>query len=281
MTRPTVGTVGARITRVDWASRRYTPAANRNFRAVPHLGLVILLAATLASPSPSPAPASAPADTCGAPRSNLLALLNRPSIGYSPCTAKPGERVAEIGYANSAGDGGTLASYPQGFFRFGAASNLEVDAIAGGTADSGFGVKYEWWHDGSHALATDFLYTAPTGSAAQTAGAPTQTLNLDYAWPLRGNFSAAATMGLQENGARFASLLPSAVVAYQWSPRAQAFVEAYGQTRVSTQGGSLFGMDASLQYLLTPDIEIDVESARTISNGTRAHSIGFGFGIRF
>jgi hypothetical protein len=245
---------------------------------------MILILVLAARPSPAPTPSPGPArsaDTCGAPRSNLLALLNRPSIGYSPCAAKPGERIAEFGYANASGAGGTLTSYPQGFLRFGAAPNLELDAVAGGTADSGFGAKYEWWHDGSHAFASDFLYTAPTGGAAQTAGAPTETVNLDYSLPIAGNFSAAATLGMQENGARFGSFLPSAAIADQWSPRAQAFIEAFGQTRVSTRGGSLFGMDASLQYMLTPDVEVDVEGARTISNGARAHSIGFGFGVRF
>src|SRR5581483_3613802 len=157
--------------------------------------------------------------------------------------------VAELGYANAAGTGGTLATYPQGFIRFGTTRSLELDAIAGGRFDSGFGAKYETWHDGEHALAFDFLYTLPTGSPAYTAGAATQTVNLDYAAPLAGNFTLSSTVGVQSGYAaaldgasgRFVSLLPSVAVTDQWSPRAQAFVEAFGQTRTRPDGGALFG----------------------------------------
>src|SRR5579872_1303106 len=104
----------------------------------------LLFTAVLAvSPSPSPSPTPAP-DVCGAPRSNLLATLNRPSIGYSACAAKPGDVIAEIGYQNGSGYART-AQLPQGFIRFGTSPDLELDYIgpayalnwAGGTLTRG------------------------------------------------------------------------------------------------------------------------------------------------
>lgn len=201
--------------------------------------------------------------------------MDRPSIGYSPCAVRAREFLAEAGWTSNSGS--------SGFLRYGLAPNFEADAIAGGAADSGIGMKYEWWHDGSRALATDFLYTAPTGTAAFSAGAPTETLNLDYAMPLSGNLALATTLGAQSthNGARFFTWLPSVVVSDQWSPRAQAFVEAFAQSRTRPDGGSQLGLDAAFQYVLTPDIELDIETGRTISDATRSHYIGFGFGARF
>lgn len=247
--------------------------------------MILIFGAMLtAAPSPSPSP-----DPCGGTHSNLLAALDRPSIGYSPCAAKPHETVVEAGYSNAAGASGLLATYPQGFIRYGAARNLEVDVLANGRFDSGIGAKYEWWHDDTRAFATDFLYTVPTGGAAFTAGGPIATVNADYAFPLSSRFGFAATLGAQSsyaaalNGSagRFFSLLPSFVVSDQWNPRAQAFVELYGQTRTRPDGGALLGGDAAFQYMLAPQLELDLEMGRTANDVTRSHYVGFGFGARF
>lgn len=249
--------------------------------------MILILAASLATPSPSPSPAAS--DVCGGQHTGLLAALDRPSIGFSPCAVKPGEGLAELGYSNAWGPGGSLATYPQGFVRFGAAPNLELDLIAGGRFDSGFGAKYEFWHGGGRALASDFLYTAPTGAAAFTAGGPTETLNVDYSMSISPVLGFATTVGAQSgfaatrngNSGRFFNVLPSAVLSDQWNPRAQAFVEAYGQSRTRPDGGALFGMDAAVQYLLAPQLEIDVEAGRTVTDVTRSRYAGFGFGVRF
>lgn len=247
-----------------------------------NLGIVLIFAAALASPAPPPSPSPA-ADPCGAAHTNLLAALNRPSIGYSACAVKRGEAILEAGYANAAGSRGTTPNYPQGFFRYGAAPELELDFIDNGKFDSGAGLKYEFWHDDSRALAVDLLFTAPTGNARYTAGAATQTFNLDYAVPLSSRFGAGLTLGMQNGyaGGRFFSLLPSAVVSDQWNPRAQAFVEAFAQTRTQPGGGELFGTDAALQYLIAPELEADVEAGRTVVNGSVSHYAGFGLGVRF
>jgi len=232
----------------------------------------------------------------------MLATLNRPSIGFSACAAKPGDAIAELGYGNAASEQGRLSTWPQGFLRFGAARDLEFDVIgpaygaqnfsgvqSHGFFDSGIGAKYELWHDDARALAVDFLYTIPTGAAAFSAGAPTETFNVDYTTPLSKLFSFATTLGTQSSYAaslrggssRFFTVVPSAVLTDQWNSRAQAFVEAFGQTRIRPDGGSLFGMDAAVQYLLTPQTEIDVEVQRTVSDVERSHAFGFGFGVRF
>lgn len=254
--------------------------------AVPNLGMILILAAAA---TVTPAPSPPPADVCGGAQTSLLAALDRPSIGYSPCAVKRGESLFELGYSNASGPRGNVPAYPQGFFRFGTGRGLELDVIEAGRFDSGFGAKYEFWHDGDRALAADFLYTAPTGAAAFSAGAPTQTLNADYTFALSSVLSVASTVGVQSDYAaaldgkssRFSSVLPSVVLTDQWNPRAQAFVEGFAQTRTRPDGGSLFGIDAAVQYLLTARLEIDLEAGRSITDVDRSHYVGFGFGARF
>lgn len=258
--------------------------------------MILILAAVTATPSPSPSP-----DVCGGTHTNLLATLNRPSIGFSACAVKPREFLAELGYQNSTLENGRATQYPQGFLRYGVTTNWEVDVIgpayglAGGDVnrsgffDSGLGAKYEIWHDANAAFATDLLYTLPTGAAGFTTGGATQTLNLDYSTSLSSIFSFATTVGgastyaasLNGEEGRFFTLLPSAVITDQWNPRAQAFIEAFASTRTRPDGGSLFGQDIAFQYLLTAQFELDVEAGQTVDDTGYSHYVGFGFGARF
>lgn len=266
-----------------------------------NLGIILILAVA-ANPAPAASPAASPApDPCGsASGTALLSALNRPTIGFSPCAVKPGESVFELGYANQAGDT-AQATYPQGNLRFGVAPNLELDVLGpnydvarGATAqrgflDSGIGAKWEAAHDAQSAAGFDFLYTVPSGAAAFTTGAPAATVNFDYSRSLSQRIGFGTTIGVQSTAAaslagnvhRFATLVPSVVFTDQFNPRAQLYAEAYGQTKIRPDGGTLFGLDGGLQYLLTPALELDVEAGRTSTDLARAHYVGAGIGVRF
>jgi hypothetical protein len=148
---------------------RFAAAACIGFAASLPAGMG-LASAQLASPPPASAPTppagTAPrtADPCGGP-GRLLATLNRPTVGYSPCAVKAGTAVFELGYQNqvtgSATSGSTQSQVPQNFLRFGVARNFEADvigpnyertrtyaagvgnAVTAGVADYGLGFKYE------------------------------------------------------------------------------------------------------------------------------------------
>jgi hypothetical protein len=268
-----------------------------------NLGIIVIFVA-LASPAPSPSPAAPAAnDPCGGSTTNLLATLNRPTIGFSACAVKPRQSLWELGYNNVLqSDGTRVAIYPQGFIRFGAAPQVELNIIgpnyqvqnaAGsvqrGFADSGIGAKYEFFQDESNVAAIDFLYSVPTGAPTFTAGAPIATLNLDYGRSLSPASGFGTTLGVQSSyaqdlsghSARFMSLLPSVSFTTQTNARTQFYAEVYGQTRIRPDGGTLFGIDGGVQYLLTPTVEIDAELGQTVTDLSRAHYIGFGLGLRF
>ncbi len=266
-----------------------------------NLGIILILA-TLASPAPSPSPSAGPAaDPCGGATTNLLATLNRPTVGFSACAVKPRESLWELGYANLIqNDGSHAAVYPQGFIRFGASPRLEWDVVgpnyftqkAGvlqrGFLDGGVGAKYEFFSSPSDVAAVDVLYIFPTGSALFTAGAPVATLNFDYGHSLSPVAGVATTIGVQSSfaqtldgrAARFMSLLPSVAFTIQSNPRTQFYAEWYGQTRIRPDGGTLFGVNGGIQFLLRPNVEIDAELGQTVTDLERGHYFGFGISVR-
>lgn len=277
-----------------------------NLRIV--LTLIVLLATALtralADPAPSPSPSSSPAsDPCG--DTALLATLNRPTIGSAACSVKPGALVGEFGYTNeqivTANSRAASVTYPQGFLRFGVSRDLELDingpvfavqSAAGmtqrGALDSGLGFKWEYAHDESSAAAIDFLQTFGIGNPSVGGGTSTTTFNFDYGRSFSSALGFGVTLGVQSNDgtaldgstARFVTLLPSVSITDQIRNNLQLYAETYGQTRLRPDGGSRFAIDGGAQYLVSPRFELDFEAGRTVTDVSRSHYYGFGFGVK-
>lgn len=268
-----------------------------------NIGTIVILAAAALLPSPAPAARATPQpDPCGKAHTNLLAALNRPTVGYSACAVKAHTAVAEEGYQKQFGTDSN-AIFPQGFERFGLARNVEVDLIGpsferksrggmaqSGALDSGVGAKLELWHNATDVAAIDLLYTVPSGNRPFTIGAPTQTMNVDVSHAITSRFSAAATFGLQSTAApdargrtaRFLTLLPSVAITQTIGSRAQLYAEAFGTTRLHPDAsGGMFGIDYGAQYMVTPRLEVDLEQGATRTNASRNTYYGFGFGVAF
>lgn len=229
---------------------------------------IVLILGLLTTPAPSPSPAADPCAAGG--RTSLLAAMDRPTIGFSACAVRQGESVVEAGYQNASG-AAPGAQYPQALLRVGFAPNWEADvAPAGhGTAQTAYGAKWEASHGAQDALAFDLL-SAP-GSA---------TINLDYSRTLSAVLGTGVTVGVQR-GASVTALLPSAVLTAQFNARSQAYAEAFAQMPSGAHAGSLFGVDAGVQYLIAPSVELDLELGRTATGRAKSAYIGTGFGVRF
>lgn len=259
---------------------------------------VACLPALAALPAPSPPPA---ADPCGGETTNVLATIDRPTIGFSACAVKTHQWLDEYGYANEQRSDGTRAvTYPQGIERYGLLPNVELDAIgpafgvnrdaaalAGGWFDSGLGAKVEVAHTARNVFGFDLLYTAPTGSPGFSAGAPTYTLNLDASHALSPAISLATTIGFasaagQNAGStqRYGTLLPSVVVTDAFDAQTQVYLEAYGATHTAPGAGGRFALDGGIQFMLNPQFEIDAELGQSLTDVARSHYFGFGIGLR-
>jgi hypothetical protein len=253
--------------------------------------------------APSPAPSAAPADPCGGPQ-RLLATLNRPTIGYSPCAVAPGSIVFEEGYqaqenGTNARGASILDQYPQSFIRYGVSSRFEADLIgpndnhlagrADGFSDSGVGFKYEFVPRGHATVGIDGLFTSPNGSRAFTTGVATQTVNLDLSYGLTGTLaigttlSAQATGGLRADGTpvRYGVFEPSVVLTDDLPHALQAYGEYVYVSKIAPASGGRAFVDGGFQQLLGERFEVDVEAGQSLTplRAERFHYLGVGFGL--
>lgn len=190
---------------------------------------------------------------------------------------------------------------PQGFLRFGVADNFELDVIGPnvlwqsdgvrsvGLADSGIGFKYSVPPTQRWQLGIDGLYTSPNGARAFTTGNAAYTFNFDTSYGITPNTSVGATLsigstgGFGQSGAhvRYGEFMPSFLVIEQINDISQAYIEYVDVSRVSPDVGNRAFFDAGIQYLLTANLELDVEYGRTITGAPALHFdyFGAGFGV--
>ncbi|MGH7738131.1 MAG: hypothetical protein ACREMP_09745 [Candidatus Tyrphobacter sp.] len=256
----------------------------------------VLVATAVASPTPSPSPSPNPC-------AGLLAELNRPTIGYSPCVAQPGTAVFELGYQHQHNaDASSHDQIGQGFLRFGLASRVEADVIgpsdlvrhasggsAYGLADFGLGFKYELDATQRWQIALDGLYTEPNGARAFTSGDSTFTANVDAAYQATPSLSFASTLAFGASGgfgatgehARYGVFMPSVLALYQFDDRTQAYAEYVNVSRTAPDLGDSSFLDVGLQRLVHRTIELDVEYGHSLDGTTsqRFNYVGAGVGI--
>lgn len=262
-------------------------------------------AAASAAPSPTPTASASVADPCGGD-SRLLATLNRPSIGFSPCAIAKGTTVFEVGYQNNTNTGpgaGNSVQYTQDYTRFGVRDRFELDVIAPnynrvsaagvfthGYNDAGLAFKYEFVPKTKFTWGVDGILTAATGSNGFSAGAPGYTGNLDVAYAASPAIGIGTTLALSSlsgfaangNRSRYTSFMPSVVISDQFPNFYQLFVEYVYNSKIAPDLGSRTQYDISLQKLLTKRLEVDLEYGASLTpvNGAKFHYVGFGFGLQ-
>jgi hypothetical protein len=259
----------------------------------------LLLPLCLMGVAPTPAPTT---DPCA----GLLAELNRPTVGYSPCAVERGTTVLELGYQHETigtpAQATSQMQLGQGFLRFGVARRFELDVIgpnivlqrgvagiANGFADSGLGFKYELPTTPRWQIGFDGLYTTPNGAAALTSGNAAYIANLDASYQLTPATSFASTLSLASSGgfgangahARYGTFTPSALVLEQINALTQVYIEYVDPSRSSPDIGNRAFIDAGLQRLLGEHVEIDVEYGHALTGDSRLrfNYVGAGFGV--
>ena len=270
------------------------------------IGLVLAAAVAQASPGPTPTP-----DPCGGPQ-RLLAIADRPTVGFSTCAVATGTAVFELGYQNqrsgTAASGAVQSQAPQSFLRLGAAPRFELDVIgpnemrvrsyAPGTAgstvagatDSGLGFKLELPPSDRWGVAFDGLYLPPTGAKALTTGNATLTLNVDAGYSLTPATSLGTTIALSSTGgfatdgvhARYGVVEPSFVIAQRLPAAYQFYAEYVFVSKLAPDLGGRAFTDFGMQKLLGERTEIDLEYgyAFTADPALRFEYVGAGLVIQ-
>jgi len=241
------------------------------------------------------AAAPKPASLCDG---GLLAILNRPTIGFSTCAVALHHVVGEFGIQNTVDAAGSNLSLGQGFVRFGLGHGFEADIngpnlIAGSTVpfaglqDLGLGMKWQFLDRPTLGGAFDLIANVPTARAGVTLGAPSTTLNLDLATALGARAGLGLTLGAIDSSGfdrrnrrqRYLAFQPSIALTDLLTPRLQAYLEGVALSRTAPGAAGAFTVDGGFQYAATPKLELDIEAAQSIANGLRSHYLGLGFGI--
>jgi hypothetical protein len=266
------------------------------------IALLIASALLHGTPSPvqTPRPSSTP-DPCAGPAA-LLAALNRPTVGFSPCAVAAGKVLLEEGYQLQRGPGTErTAQYPQGFERVGIGSGWEIDALgpafnvvadhgmtAAGLSDAGIGFKFRIPIRPALTLAVDGLYTTPNGSREFTAGASTETINADASYPLSPSVGIGTTLAFSSTAGtvggirkRYTVFEPSVVLTKQIGTPLQVYAEYVAAGNPDAGIGGRAFVDYGFQRLFGQNFEIDVEEGSTFSRdpAKRFNYFGAGFGL--
>lgn len=237
-------------------------------------------------------------DPCAGP-SALLALLNRPTIQDSACVVKPNHMIIELGsqYASLRG-GGHGYNLPETEIRYGLPFNNEFVLSApnffhqniSGWGSTLIGIKHEIAYTNRWILATEGLLTLPSGSAAFGSPGLGTAINGIAELELTPSIAFTVMLGVSSQtlsssagGQRYTSVNPDIVLTWLANKKLQFFGEIYGQTKTAPSQGPGYNINGGVQYLITPDFEIDAaEGVRLAGNlGGFTQVFGIGAGLAF
>ncbi len=238
-------------------------------------------------------------------RSALLALLDRPTVSDSACVAAPGQTVVEAGYAHAAltGPGGSADNFPELELRYGLPRRNEfvfippnfnrqygASGALSGWSSTTIGIKHELGYTARWLGAVEALVTPASGSAAYGSANAGAAVNGIVAYAPSDTIGISLQVGMSSQtepslagGSRYSSFNP--LLTFTWDPRWnwQYYLEVFGQSRVGPGQGAGYDADGGLQYLVSSDVELDVEEGVRLHGqlGGFSHYTGVGFGLLF
>ncbi len=249
-------------------------------------------------------------DSCAGPTA-LLSVLDRPTISDSVCSAKKNKVIAELGYVyqiETGNDFNTLQTLPQPEIRYGTGNNVELKLFppdyilqtthtAGNTSridgagDAGVGVKYEFGYGEKWGFAADTAVTFASGRKDFSANATGAIVNGIFAYNVNEDIGVGLQIGLFHlfspvGSTQETSVNPILVVTDQLNEitdRLQLYAECYNAIDLMHGTGITSFIDAGVQYLLSQNIEIDLEAGHNLTNLPYNNTtyVGFGTGLEF
>jgi len=254
--------------------------------------------------------AATPPPACSGP-SGFLAVIDRPTVEDSGCVVAQG--MADIEGGVIAGNlypapGGKYSMLPNLAVRWGLPENSELvwlppnfqhQSLDGGVGNPamtlhGFGpttigIKHVLGWTDHWQWTAEALATLPSGDSTFGSHGTGGALNAIVSYgdgPLGLSLMVGATSQTEPTaagGQRFRSLNPDLVMTWASTSRAQLFAEIYSQSHSGYLQGWGTSADGGLQYLVTPDLVVDVEEGVRLqgSLGGFSNYTGVGLGLMF
>ncbi len=271
----------------------------------------VLCALAVAAFAPACIPAAhavTPAPPCSGP-SGLLGLLDRPTVEDSSCVVPRGMTVIEAGA--TAGNlygtpGGRVYTLPNLELRWGLPGGSELvwlppsfqyDSVDGapgvpaatihGFGPTTVGIKHSFGYTEHWQWTAEALATPPSGDSTFGSHGLGGALNAIVSYgngPLGVSLMVGVTSQTEPTaagGGRFQSFNPDLVVTWESTSRLQFYGEIYGQSHSGYRHGWGSDADGGLQYLVSPDFEVDLEEGVRIqgSLGGFSNYTGVGLGL--
>ncbi|BCA95602.1 hypothetical protein TUM19329_19630 [Legionella antarctica] len=237
---------------------------------------------------------------CGGP-TDLLSIIDRPTIADSVCLVPNKSIVMESGYQHlSLLGGGTQQNFPEALLRFGLADEFEFNILLPnyihqnilpytGYQATVMGVKHQIGSSSEWVTVIDGYVILPSGTAnfgSERIGGIVNGL-FGYNFTSEINLSgmlgvSSQTQSINEGGMRFTSVNPALVLS--WSKeKVSVYWEIYGQSKPSPEDNAGLNTDAGVIYLIKKNIAIDLEAGQRINGslGGFSHFWGAGISIQF
>jgi hypothetical protein len=202
---------------------------------------------------------------CGGP-TDLLNIIDRPTVGDSACVVPDRSAVLEMGYQyQKLLYEGTLQNLPEALLRVGLADSFEFNIFlpnyihqtvlphTGFTATN-IGIKHELAASKSWVTAIEGYITFPSGSASFGSQGTGWIVNGLFTYTLSAEISLAGMLGLSSQtqsidggGLRYSSFNPDLVLSWNRN-KMSIYGELYGESNTGPQNGSGFMIDTGILY---------------------------------
>ena len=231
---------------------------------------------------------------------NMINIIDRPSVGYSPCTVGNKTLYIESGFSyqkfTPSGYGHNL---PQTEMRFGILENTEIDFFPpnyleqNNSSQSGFsptslGLKSILYFDSHQIVTAQGYVTPPSGSPSFGTVNTSYLINGIYAYNFDSGFSVFTTLGVAANAAapsypqkNYYTFNPLIDIGLPITQKISGYLEVFSQSRTAIDQGWGVSMDGGLLFLVDKHLTLDVSAGQRISGylGAVDHYYGAGFVI--
>lgn len=239
-------------------------------------------------------------DPCTGPN-ELLALVDRPTIGFSACTVPYKKAVLETGYQyQQLIQKGYQQNLPEAEFRLGLPSNTELTILLpnyihqtvsphSGFSGASAGLKHEFGFTDSTVYTGQFLIALPSGSNSFGSHGTGAQINAIVSHNLSEHVGVTGMLGVSsltqssgDGGGRYSSINPDLVLSYGVNELV-LYLEFFGESKTAPDQHSGFMMDTGIVYLLRKNLEVDIEVGQRLSGkiGGFNHYVGAGLSVLF
>lgn len=230
----------------------------------------------------------------------MLSIIDRPSVGYSPCSVPNKTLYIESGYAYQLlTPSGYAHNLPQTEMRFGIINNTEIEffppnyyelnspSLSGYGATS-LGLKHILFFDTHQIVTVQGYVTPPSGNQYFGTVNTGFLLNGIYGYNFDSGVGIAVTLGWAANAAPpivpakdFYTFNPIIDIGLPITEQLAAYIEVFSQSKTALNQGWGVSMDGGLILLAQNNITLDISAGQRISGalGSVDHYFGAGFVI--